>query len=309
MVKEAKMILKVNNLKKRYGKVKAVDGISFSVKRGEIFGVLGPNGAGKTTTLECIEGLRSYDDGEIEIFGEKMTTNNDFFKKKMGIQLQESSLPQRMKVWEALDFFSSFYNKNVDWKDLLVRLHIDDKRNNYFSNLSGGEKQRVFVALAMINDPEILFLDEITTGLDPQARRHMWKTMKEIKNMGKTIVMSTHYMEEAEYLCDRVIIVDRGKVIAGGAPRELIDNLGIKNRIVVESKGEVDPGIFKDLKSVCDISLKDGKIEIVGTGTDVLMDIARVITDRQIKVDLQYKTANLEDVYLSLTGYTKEDAI
>jgi len=271
------MILKVNNLKKRYGKVKAVDGISFSVKRGEIFGVLGPNGAGKTTTLECIEGLRSYDDGEIEIFGEKMTTNNDFFKKKMGIQLQESSLPQRMKVWEALDFFSSFYNKNVDWKDLLVRLHIDDKRNNYFSNLSGGEKQRVFVALAMINDPEILFLDEITTGLDPQARRHMWKTMKEIKNMGKTIVMSTHYMEEAEYLC--------------------------------ESKEEVDPGIFKDLKSVCDISLKDGKIEIVGTGTDVLMDIARVITDRQIKVDLQYKTANLEDVYLSLTGYTKEDAI
>lgn len=309
MVKEAKMILKVSNLKKRYGKVKAVDGISFSVKRGEIFGVLGPNGAGKTTTLECIEGLRSYDDGEIEIFGEKMTTNNDFFKKKMGIQLQESSLPQRMKVWEALDFFSSFYNKNIDWEDLLVRLHIDDKRNNYFSNLSGGEKQRVFVALAMINDPEILFLDEITTGLDPQARRHMWKIMKEIKNMGKTIVMSTHYMEEAEYLCDRVIIVDRGKVIAGGAPRELINNLGIKNRIVVESKEEVDLGIFKDLKSVCDISLKDGKIEIVGTGTDVLMDIARVITDRQIKVDLQYKTANLEDVYLSLTGYTKEDAI
>ncbi|NIA23614.1 MAG: ATP-binding cassette domain-containing protein [Proteobacteria bacterium] len=303
------MILKVNNLKKHYGDVKAVDGISFSVKKGEIFGILGPNGAGKTTTLECIEGLQHHDEGDIEIFEKKMTVNDDFFKERMGIQLQESSLPPRMKVWEALDLFSSFYNKNVDWRELLVKLQLEDKKNNYFSSLSGGQKQRVFVALAMVNDPEVLFLDEITTGLDPMARRQMWNVMKTIKYAGKTVVMSTHYMEEAEYLCDRVMIIDKGKVIADGTPGELIDRMGMKNRVIIESEEKIDVEIFKTIKSVLDISVEKGKIEIEGKDTSVLADIARIINDRKIKANIQYKTANLEDVYLHLTDHFNEEVI
>ena len=303
------MILKVNNLKKHYGDVKAVDGISFSVKKGEIFGILGPNGAGKTTTLECIEGLQHHDEGDIEIFEKKMTVNDDFFKERMGIQLQESSLPPRMKVWEALDLFSSFYNRNKDWRELLVKLQLEDKKNNYFSSLSGGQKQRVFVALAMVNDPEVLFLDEITTGLDPMARRQMWNVMKTIKYAGKTVVMSTHYMEEAEYLCDRVMIIDKGKVIADGTPGELIDRMGMKNRVIIESEEKIDVEIFKTIKSVLDISVEKGKIEIEGKDTSVLADIARIINDRKIKANIQYKTANLEDVYLHLTDHFNEEVI
>ncbi len=296
------MVLEVKNLQKRYGELEAVRGISFSVDRGEIFGILGPNGAGKTTTLESIEGLLPYEEGEIYVLGKNNRSDLGYIKDKIGIQLQESSLPPRIKVWEALDLFSSFYKTNIDWRILLEKMNLAEKKNNYFSSLSGGQKQRLFVAIAMVNNPEILFLDEITTGLDPQARRHIWDVMKSVKNEGKTIVLSTHYMEEAEYLCDRLIIIDRGKIIAQGKPQELIDGLGVRNHLVIESEAQIDIDIFRNLKSISKVAVRGRKIEITGKDNAVLADVAVLLNKMGIRAGLQYRPANLEDVYLSLVG-------
>jgi ABC-2 type transport system ATP-binding protein len=196
-------IVKVESLRKTYGATVAVDGVSFEVREGEIFGMVGPNGAGKTTTIECLEGLRKPDAGTVRVLGVDPQAEGRALRLRLGMQLQSSNLPDRMKVWEALDLYSSFYPRAADWKELLVQLGLEEKRNAPFAKLSGGQKQRLFIALALLPDPALVFLDELTTGLDPQARHVIWDLVRDVRAKGKTVFLTTHFMEEAEKLCDR----------------------------------------------------------------------------------------------------------
>ena len=215
-------IISADGLTKRFGDVVAVDDVSFEVRPGEIFGLLGPNGAGKTTTLDCLEGLKAPSKGRVRVLGLDPWIDRDRLRHRMGVQLQESRLQARIKVCEALDLFASFYDGPLDWEALLEPLGLKEKRNALFGGLSGGQKQRLFVALAMVGDGEVLFLDELTTGLDPQARRAIWDLVRTARDRGKTILLTTHFMEEAERLADRVGILDHGRLIAIGSPRELM---------------------------------------------------------------------------------------
>src|SRR6202050_2711033 len=216
-------VIQVSGIRKTYGRTVAIDEVSFEVNDGEIFGLIGPNGAGKTTTMECIEGLRTPDRGTISVLG--LDPFRDVYKlqDRIGVQLQLAQLQKRIKVWEAIDLWTSLYQKKpADGERLLDQLGLTDKRNAWFMNLSGGQKQRLFIALALINDPEVVFLDELTTGLDPQSRRAIWELVRGIRDRGKTVFMTTHLMEEAERLCDRVAIIEHGKIIDIGSPEELV---------------------------------------------------------------------------------------
>src|ERR1700681_3817401 len=216
-------VIQVSKVCKTYGATVAVDEVSFEVQDGEIFGLIGPNGAGKTTTMECIEGLRTPDHGTISVLGLDPFRQVYKLQERIGVQLQQAQLQKRIKVWEAVDLWASLYRKNaVDGERLLEQLGLSDKRNAWFMNLSGGQKQRLFIALALINDPEVVFLDELTTGLDPQARRAIWDLVRGIRDRGKTVFLTTHLMEEAERLCDRVAIIEYGKIIDIGSPEELV---------------------------------------------------------------------------------------
>ncbi len=221
-----KAIIKVKNLRKSYDDLVAVDGISFEVMSGEIFGILGPNGAGKTTTLEMIEGLNSIDDGVVEIDGINVASDPDKVKEVIGVQLQSSSYFENLNICELLKLFGAFYGNTVDPQDLIKKVHLEGKEESHIKQLSGGQQQRMSIASSLVNDPKVLFLDEPTTGLDPQARRYLWDLIKEIqKRDNRTIVMTTHYMEEAEELCDRVAIMDEGEIIALDTPENLIKSL------------------------------------------------------------------------------------
>src|ERR1700675_238488 len=216
-------VIQVSGVRKTYGSMVAVDEVSFEVNEGEIFGLIGPNGAGKTTTMECVEGLRTPDRGTISVLG--LNPFRDVYKlqDRIGVQLQQAQLQKRIKVWEAVDLWSSLYQKNsVDGERLLEQLGLSDKRNSWFMNLSGGQKQRLFIALALINDPEVVFLDELTTGLDPQARRAIWDLVRGIRERGKTVFLTTHLMEEAERLCDRVAIIEHGRIVDIDTPEKLV---------------------------------------------------------------------------------------
>lgn len=301
-------IIEVNNLHKSYGKLKAVDGISFDVKRGEIFGIVGPNGAGKTTTIECIEGLRNFNKGEISVLNLNPIKDRIDFRNRVGMQLQESSLPARLKVWEIIDLYASFYNKSLNQKGLLEKFGLIEKKNSYFSKLSGGQKQRLFIILALLNDPDVIFLDEITTGLDPQARRAMWKMMLEIKNSGKTILLTTHFMEEAEYLCDRVAIIDNGHIIALDTTENLIKNLNGYVQISFLVKKDFDIKILESLNGITDTKIIDNKIIIHGNGKNILLDVVNLLSESKIDfTNLNMKQPNLEDVFLELTGHEMRD--
>ena len=233
----ASAIVVKDNLRKVYGDVVAVDDISFEVHEGEIFGMVGPNGAGKTTTIECIEGLRRPDGGTVQVLGMDPQRDGYDLRQHIGVQLQEAALPHRIKVWEAMDLFASFYRRSVDWHSLLEQLGLSEKHDASFINLSGGQKQRLFIALALVNDPDLVFLDELTTGLDPQARRAMWDLVQGIRERGKTVFLTTHYMEEAERLCDRVAIIDHGRIVALDTPENLIHSLGAENRVIFGTDG------------------------------------------------------------------------
>lgn len=215
--------IEVTNLRKVYGGVAAVDGISFSVAESEVFGLLGPNGAGKTTTVECIEGLRQPDSGAISVLGQSYRGGENGIKQRIGIQLQMTGLYPKLTVVELLRLFSSFYQKALPVDDLVRLVSLEDKRDTYSKDLSGGQRQRLSLALALVNDPELIFLDEPTTGLDPQSRRQIWGIVKDLQRSGKTVMLTTHYMEEAQTLCDRVAVMDAGKIIALDTPRQLID--------------------------------------------------------------------------------------
>lgn len=245
---QQKTILKVNDLHKDYGDVCAVDGISFNVYEGEIFGILGPNGAGKTTTLEMIETLRPIDKGSVILDGLDASKNPHRIKQIIGVQLQSSSFEEKTKLSELLEFFGSVYGENVDTKQLLVDVHLAEKADSYPEKLSGGQRQRFSIAVALVNKPKILFLDEPTTGLDPQARRNLWDLIKDVRKQGVTVILTTHYMEEANVLCDRVAIMDAGKIIALDSPKQLIHDLlgrGFKKEQQVEQADLED--VFIDL--------------------------------------------------------------
>ncbi|MBV9159529.1 MAG: ABC transporter ATP-binding protein [Candidatus Kaiserbacteria bacterium] len=219
-------IIEVKNLVKKYGDFTAVDDISFSVEQGETFGILGPNGAGKTTTLEMIEGLKRPTSGTIALDGKDVVRETDAVKSVIGVQLQASTFFESLNLVELLDVFAALYNRtDVDPMALLAEVELTDKAKNEVKELSGGQKQRFSIAVGLVNDPKVLFLDEPTTGLDPQARRHLWELVKQIKAKGKTVILTTHYMDEAEVLCDRIAIMDHGKVIALETPNQLIKNL------------------------------------------------------------------------------------
>jgi len=298
-----KVIVQVENLFKSYGKIKAADDISFEVFKGEIFGVVGPNGAGKTTTIECIEGLRKSDSGNLKVMGLSPLTSGRALRNSIGIQLQESELPGRIKVWEAIDLFSSFYSKTIKYDPLLKDLGLDGKKSAYFSRLSGGQKQRLFIALSLINDPELVFLDELTTGLDPQARRATWELITTINKKGKTIFLTTHYMEEAERLCDRVAIMDHGKIIALDTPQNLIRSIKIENKLIFSVAGDFQLDTLNDTKSISKYEKLGDKVIVYGQGNKMIRDTVNFLVKDNIDFyDLKTEQATLEDVFLTLTG-------
>lgn len=298
-----KVIVQIENLFKSYGKIKAADDISFEVFKGEIFGLVGPNGAGKTTTIECIEGLRKSDSGNLKVMDLNPITDGRVLRDSIGIQLQESELPGRIKVWEAIDLFSSFYSKTVKYDSLLKDLGLGGKKGAYFSRLSGGQKQRLFIALSLINDPKLVFLDELTTGLDPQARRATWELITTINKKGKTIFLTTHYMEEAERLCDRVAIMDHGKIIALDTPQNLIRSIKIENKLIFSVAGDFQLDTLNDTKSINKCEKLGDKIIVYGQGNKMVRDTVNFLVKNNIDFyDLKTEQATLEDVFLTLIG-------
>jgi ABC-2 type transport system ATP-binding protein len=244
-------VIEVDGLCKAYDGRPAVDGVSFQVERGEIFGVLGPNGAGKTTTVECVQGLRTTDAGRLEVLGLDPQRNQREVRRRIGSQLQESALPDRLKVWEALDLFASVSKQGPDWRTLLETWGLAEQADQSFASLSGGQRQRLFVALALVNEPEIVFLDELTQGLDPAARRMVWGLIREIRDRGVTVVLVTHYMDEVEHLCDRVVIIDHGRVLAQGTPHQLIS--AANGMVTVRFSTELDVSWLEGLRHVTSV--------------------------------------------------------
>jgi ABC-2 type transport system ATP-binding protein len=293
----------VSNLNKTYGRLKAVDGIGFEVGVGEVFGVVGPNGAGKTTTIECLEGLRRPDSGGVRILGLDPRRDGYALRERIGVQLQQSSLPEDMKVWEALDLFSSYYRKPAPWPPILERLGLADKRNARFAKLSGGQKQRLFIALALVNDPELVFLDELTTGLDPHARRSMWDMVRDIRARGKTVFLTTHYMEEAEHLCDRVLVIDHGRIVALDTPENLVRDLSAETRILFSVEGSADVEALRAVPGVVKLERLGPRVAVTGRGERLVARVVIALDERGVKFrDFRTEQATLEDVFLALTA-------
>lgn len=299
-------IVQVNGLRKIYGSTVAVDDISFDVQEGEIFGMVGPNGAGKTTTIECLEGLRKPDRGTIRILGLDPQSDSQSLREHIGMQLQQSNLPEHMKVWEALDLYGSFYPKAADWEKLLKQLGLEEKRNAVFSKLSGGQKQRLFIALALLPDPQVIFLDELTTGLDPQARHAIWALVQDIRSKGKTIMLTTHFMEEAEHLCDRVAILDYGRIVALDTPATLIRNLASEERVVFSVDGNFPLNFDSAFSRAVRVDLRGEAVTVSGQSgykVPLVGEVVGQLTELGIPFrDLRTVQPTLEDVFLKLTG-------
>jgi ABC-2 type transport system ATP-binding protein len=299
-------VISVQGLRKSYGGLTAVDGVSLEVGRGEIFGLLGPNGAGKTTTVECLQGLRHPDEGQIRVLGLDPRRQLRALRQRIGSQLQASALPDRIRVWEALDLFAAHAKGRVDRESLLADWGLGEKRNASFASLSGGQRQRLFVALALVNDPELVFLDEMTTGLDPAARRVAWGLIEAIRARGTTVVLVTHFMDEAERLCDRLAVVDRGRIVASGSPQDLIDQHG--GALVVRFTADLeDLGFLARVRGVERVRRRNLAVEVEGSGP-VLARVAAALVDRGIEPsDLRVERPTLEDVFLRLTGGQRTD--
>jgi ABC-2 type transport system ATP-binding protein len=305
----ANPILQVENLVKRYGDLEAVRGVSFSVEEGEVFGLLGPNGAGKTSTIEVLEGLRVADGGRVSVCGFDPARNPTELKREIGAALQFTSLPDKLKVAEALRLFSSFYNRGRQPEELLKRFGLEEKRNAFYSQLSGGQKQRLALAMALVNDPKVLFLDEPTAGLDPQVRREIYDIVEELKHEKKTIVLTTHYIEEAERLCDRVAIVDHGKVIAQGTPRELKQTSPNTSRVEVRLAKPASNGTLKTLDGVVDARELGGAyvLHCQRTAPAIVALVKHLEAEGNELVSLEIATPSLEDVFIELTGRRLRD--
>ena len=301
-------VIKVERLRKVYGSTVAVEEVSLEVYEGEIFGMVGPNGAGKTTTTECIEGLRDPDAGSIQVLAMNPQRDGYALRNRIGVQLQTSALQERLKVWEALDLFASFYPRSVDWEALLEQLGLAEKRNAPFAKLSGGQKQRLFVALALVNDPELVFFDELTTGLDPQARHAIWDLVRGIRDKGKTVFLTTHFMEEAERLCDRVAIMDHGKIVALDTPQNLIRHLDAENRLIFTVDGNLEIQQLLRVQGVTRVEPDNGQFVVYGRGDQLVGDIVHALTSNGLRLrTLRTEEPTLEDVFLSLTGRKMRD--
>ena len=298
-------VVRVENIRKHYGRTVAVDDVSFDVRPGEIFGLIGPNGAGKTTTMECVEGLRSPDRGTIAVLGLDPVRDVYRLQDRIGVQLQEAQLQKRIKVREAVDLWASLYRRSVDAGHLLEQLGLVEKQNAWFMTLSGGQKQRLFIALALINDPELVFLDELTTGLDPQARRAIWELVRGIRQRGKTVFMTTHLMDEAERLCDRVAIIDRGRIIDIDSPAALVRRHCPERTVIVTTVQQSADALFRQLPSVTAVERRDDDVAIQGCGDDFVTTVIQCLAVNAIPViDLRTESPTLEDVFLRVTGHS-----
>ncbi len=298
-------VIRVSGVRKTYGRTVAVDDVSFEVNDGEIFGLIGLNGAGKTTTMECIEGIRKPDRGTISVLGLDPFRHVYKLQDRIGVQLQQAQLQKRIKVWEAVDLWASLYQKKaIDGEHLLEQLGLTDKRDAWFMNLSGGQKQRLFIALALINDPEVVFLDELTTGLDPQSRRAIWALVRGIRERGKTVFLTTHLMEEAERLCDRVAIIEHGRIIDIDRPETLIDRHCPERTVVLTTDDPIAVERFRALPGVDTAICSDMRVTIRGRG-DLVTEVIRCLSENRIRVtDFRTILPNLEDVFLKLTGHS-----
>ena len=309
-------VINVKNLVKKFGDLTAVNDVSFEVQQGEVFGMLGPNGAGKTTTLEIIEGIQEPTSGQTFVLGMDSQKQSDEVKERIGVQLQASAYFDNLTLGEILDLFGSFYKKQLGPDKLLESVELRDKKNSLVKHLSGGQKQRFSIAASLVNDPELVFLDEPTTGLDPQARRHLWEYIRQINQQGKTIILTTHYMEEAQRLCDRVAIIDMGKIVALDTPANLIDNLKSSYRINLTFAERMSAEIFKQVQGVIDARELTGddqtqppRVQLrVNKAMESLPSLLGLVEQQEIRLeDIEMQPANLEDVFLELTGKELRD--
>jgi ABC-2 type transport system ATP-binding protein len=302
-------VIEVTGLTKRYGgsRVQAVvDGISFHVDRGEIFGILGPNGAGKTTAVECMEGLRQPDAGEVRILGLDPRTDGHRLHQRIGVQLQETRLQDKLKVREALELYASFYPHPADWRELLERWGLTAKAGTSFGQLSGGQKQRLFIALALVGNPEVVFLDELTSGLDPGARRATWDLIRAVRASGVTVVLVSHFMDEAEELCDRVAILERGRIAALDTPAGLVDSVGAQYRVRFRPMAPFDERLVAAVPGVASVTRRGAQVEVTGTG-DFASAVTAELARRQVLVaDLRIEGRSLDNAYVALTGRTMD---
>src|ERR1700724_2307801 len=302
-------VLQVENLFKRYADVEAVRGVSFHVDEGEVFGLLGPNGAGKTTTVEILEGLRTLDSVKVSVCGPDPQRDANQLKNEIGASLQSPSLPDKLRVHEALRLFASFYSRRRDPEELLRRFGLEEKRDSFYSKLSGGQKQRLALAMALVNDPRVLFFDEPTAGLDPQVRREIYDIIEELRGERKTIVMTTHYIEEAERLCDRVAIVDHGKVIALGTPRELKERSGDTTSIKVSLAKPESDDTLNPLEGVsAGRTLNGGSaLQCQPPPQAIVALVKHLEAEGNELISLEIATPSLEDVFIELTGRRLRD--
>ena len=302
-------VIVASGMRKSYGRLVAVDDVSFEVEDGEIFGMIGPNGAGKTTTMECIEGIRRPDSGTITVLGLDPFRDAYKLQERIGVQLQQAQLQKRIKVWEAVHLWASLYRKQPRIGDqLLDQLGLAEKRDALFMTLSGGQKQRLFIALALINDPDVVFLDELTTGLDPQARRAIWDLVRGIRERGKTVFLTTHLMEEAERLCDRVAILERGRIIDIGAPASLVERHCPARGVVLVTIDEHAPERFARIASLESVTRDGSRFTLHGSGEEFVADVIACLSEGHIRVtDFRTTSPSLEDVFLKLTGHSIRD--
>ncbi|MFL6123853.1 ABC transporter ATP-binding protein [Actinophytocola sp.] len=297
-------IIEVNDLVKRYGSHTAVNGVSFAVEQGEIFGILGPNGAGKTTTVECIEGLRSPDGGSIRVGGLDPRRDTSELRELLGAQLQESELPDKLKVSEAMELYSSFYRAPADWRELIDTLNLTDKLDTRYKKLSGGQKQRLSIALALVGNPRVAVLDELTTGLDPQARRDAWDLIEGIRDRGVTILLVTHFMEEAERLCDRLAVVDKGRIVATDTPAGLVAKVDDRQRLRFRPSAPIDHALLTALPEVASVERAGSQLVVTGTGNLLLAVTTTLARHQVVAGDLRLEQTSLDDAFVALTGRT-----
>ncbi|WP_369262357.1 ABC transporter ATP-binding protein [Streptomyces sp. R35] len=297
-------VIEVSGLRKSYGGRAVVDGVSFAVEEGEIFGILGPNGAGKTTTVECVEGLRVPDAGRVRVSGLDPVADHEQVARVLGAQLQESELQAKLTVREALELYAAFYPNPADWQPLAERLGLTARLTTRFAKLSGGQKQRLFIALALIGNPRVVVLDELTTGLDPRARRDTWQLIEDVRASGVTVLLVTHFMEEAQRLCDRIAVIDKGRVAALDTPAGLIRRSAGSTVISFTPSAPLDEGDLNALPALASVEHKDGRITLSGTDETVNAVITLLARNHITAHQLRVSDATLDDAFLDLTEVT-----
>ena len=294
-------VVSVQNLRVRYGTTVAVDGISLNIRRGEIFGILGPNGAGKTTTVECIGGLRTPDEGTISVLGLDARRDRDELRQRVGIQLQSSGLPDKLRVGEALELFAAFYSDPADPAELLELLGLRDKRDARFASLSGGQKQRLSIALALIGSPQLAILDELTTGLDPGARRETWRLIESVRDSGVTVLLVTHFMEEAERLCDRVALLHRGRIHAVDTPAALAAGAGARQQLSFVPSAPLDEQRLLSLGGVTDVGRHGDRVTVSGSGDLVAVVMTELARRQLVPMQTRIQQSSLDDAFVAMT--------